>query len=194
MKTVLYYFSGTGNSLAAARHLAGELGDTEIIPIAKAKEESAGIAADRIGVVFPVYIFGMPVIVAEFVKKLKVDSSKYIFAVATNGGMLCATLIQLEAILKNRGLKLSAGFGIQLPDNYIPIHGAIASEKQQKMFEKEKAKIKYIAGIVKEGRGCKIEKGAFLQNLIFSGLIYKNTAGKIHVSDKNFYADDKCGG
>ncbi len=45
MKTIIYYFTGTGNSLAVARDIAEELHDTvEIVPIAKLiKEESINI-------------------------------------------------------------------------------------------------------------------------------------------------------
>jgi len=192
MKTALFYFSGTGNSLVVARHLAKELGDTEIIPISKVILDNIDLSADRIGIIFPVYMWGLPLIVTEFVKKLKSESSKYIFGVATYGGMPCATLVQLAAILKDRGMKLSAGFGVQLPGNYTPLYGAIDTEKQEKMFEKERIKIKEIAGIVKEGREWKIEKNAFLSNLFFSGLIYSTAAHRIPTFDKNFYADEKC--
>ena len=34
MKTTIYYFSGTGNSLSAARKIAALLGDTDLTPIA----------------------------------------------------------------------------------------------------------------------------------------------------------------
>ncbi len=34
MKTIIYYFTGTGNSLAAARKVAALLGDCGLVPIA----------------------------------------------------------------------------------------------------------------------------------------------------------------
>ncbi len=34
MRSVIYYFTGTGNSLAAAKKIAASLGETELVPIA----------------------------------------------------------------------------------------------------------------------------------------------------------------
>ena len=192
MKTTLFYFSGTGNSLVVARHLAAELGDTKIVPIAKAIKGNVDLSADRIGIIFPVYMWGLPLMVAEFVKKLKTEPSKYIFGVTTYGGMPCATLVQLSNLLKANGLRMSAGFGIQLPGNYTPLYGAIDTAKQEKMFAKEKTKIKEIADTVKSGKTGKIEKGSLIHNLLLSGLLYGSMSGKIPSSDKNFFADEKC--
>ena len=192
MKTTLFYFSGTGNSLVVARHLAKELGDTEIVPMAKAIKGPISLSADSIGIIFPVYMWGMPLMAAEFVKKIKVEPSKYVFGVATCGGMPCATLVQLSNLLNANGVKLAAGFGIQLPGNYTPLYDAIEAAKQEKMFSKEKEKIKEIAGIVKAGKTAKIEKNSFIQNILLSGLLYRSMSPKIPASDKNFYADEKC--
>ena len=38
MKTIIYYFTGTGNSLAAARKIASIPGDCEQVPIASLQE------------------------------------------------------------------------------------------------------------------------------------------------------------
>ncbi|WP_245618532.1 hypothetical protein [Methanogenium cariaci] len=44
MKTVIYYFTGTGNSLAAARTVASVLGgETECVPIASLRETPGDI-------------------------------------------------------------------------------------------------------------------------------------------------------
>ena len=53
MKTILYYFSGTGNTLMLARLLAKELGDTEIINIVSCNGSPPTPEADAIGILFP---------------------------------------------------------------------------------------------------------------------------------------------
>ena len=68
MKTILYYFSGTGNTLMLARLLAEELGDTEIINIVSCSDSAPGPEADAIGILFPVYACGLPKMVCDFVK------------------------------------------------------------------------------------------------------------------------------
>lgn len=122
MKTTLFYFSGTGNSLKVAKDLAGELGDTELIPIAKAIDKELALSADRIGIIFPVYMWGMPLIVNRFVQKIRTD--KYVFAITTCGSFAAGTLLRTANYLKANGVKLSAGFVIVMPGNYIPMYGA----------------------------------------------------------------------
>lgn len=56
MKTEIYYFTGTGNSLVVARDLTKELnGELIAIPSVMSKE-TINIDAEVIGIVFPVYI------------------------------------------------------------------------------------------------------------------------------------------
>jgi len=50
MKTTIYWFSGTGNSLKIAKDLAEKLEDTELIPIAKVwKAESIVAETEKVG-------------------------------------------------------------------------------------------------------------------------------------------------
>ena len=57
MKTIIYYFTGTGNSLAVAKKITAVLGDCDLVPIASLQSTTADItpAADRVGIVNPVY-------------------------------------------------------------------------------------------------------------------------------------------
>ena len=96
MKTTIYYFSSTGNSLIVARELAEKLGETVVSSIPKAINQDIDLSADGIGIVFPVYIWGMPAIVSKFLKKFKNINNKYIFAVATFGGFPAGTLLQVK--------------------------------------------------------------------------------------------------
>ena len=66
MRTDIYYFSGTGNSLAIAQNIAEELGDTRLIPIPKAVQNGLDTTAPQLGLVFPVYVWGLPRMVADF--------------------------------------------------------------------------------------------------------------------------------
>ncbi len=55
MKKVIYYFSGTGNSMRAAEVIAEELDHTEIISMRMDPHEVSAENAEIIGFVFPVY-------------------------------------------------------------------------------------------------------------------------------------------
>ena len=104
MKTTIYYFTGTGNSLAAARKIAGALGETELVPIASLADTPGIIspAADRVGIVCPVYDCGVPVMVANFAERLDLSKARYAFAVVTMGGMGVSALHQLDGIVRER--------------------------------------------------------------------------------------------
>jgi len=135
MSTTIYYYTGTGNSLWTARKLASVLEETQCIPLKRCTDEKVVCASDRIGLVFPVHIWGVPPPVVEFIRRLNVDPTQYLFAMAVNAGQPAATLIQLQSILREKQLHLSSGFSIDLPSNYIPWGGAPAPDKQQKKFD-----------------------------------------------------------
>ena len=53
MKTAIYYFSGTGNSLKVAQDLVEKLEDTELRPIAKIwKEKNLESTSENTGFIF----------------------------------------------------------------------------------------------------------------------------------------------
>ena len=194
MRTKLFYFSGTGNSLKVARDLAGELGGAEVIPVTRAIGGETDIDAECIGLVFPVYAWGLPLIVAELCRKFVPMQSAYIFAVATYGGLAGGTLIQLKKLLERKKLTLAAGFAVRMPGNYTPLYGAIPEDRQQKMFAEENRRVREIAEKVRARKRGKIETGNFLVNLILSGLIYRLFSSYVHGSDRFFRVTDKCDG
>jgi ferredoxin len=191
MKTTIFYFTGTGNSLKIAKDIASQLGDTALIPVQKAIKETLDLSADRIGLVFPVYMWGMPSIIAEFAKKMRPGNDKYVFAVVTYGGMPGATLLNLSRAFKKQGTTLSAGFGIQMPGNYIPMYGAKPEESQKIKFEKAAEKVNRIVDIIKKGVSCKPAANGFLANALLS-LVYKSGMPRIHQMDKSFVVLDNC--
>ncbi len=111
METTIFYFSATGNSLSLSRNLANELGNCEVVSMAKAiqnntvKENSA-----KVGFIFPVYAWGMPRMVEEFVQKIQIPESSYVFAVVTCVAIPGNTLKNLKKLLLTKGIQLHAGF------------------------------------------------------------------------------------
>ncbi len=195
MKTDIFYFSGTGNSLKVARDILQQVKDGQVIAIPKViSQDSITTNADRVGIVFPVYMFGAPLIVVDFLRKLKLNQGQYIFAVVTYGGLAGGTLQQIERELARKGLKLSAGFGIAMPGNYTPLYGAKPLAVQNKMFEREYSKVKAISDIIEAGRPYPVEKGNFLINLIFSGLLYNSCSSSIPKMDRSFWVENTCTG
>ncbi len=192
MNTIIYYFSATGNSFVAARDLAAELGNAKLIPITKALKAAADEIPDAIGIAFPVFMLGMPLIVADFLNSVKVKQGAYVFTLATLGGLPGRAHSQAQEILAKRGIELAAGFSVVMPGNYTPLYGAKPKEEQQKMFEKEKIRIKEIARFVRERKKSALEQKPFLSNFLLYKLLYKGGSRQIPLSGKGFWFTDAC--
>lgn len=150
MADVIFYFTGTGNSLAAARKLAAKLGDTQVMSIADLiEEDTIALPYERIGFAFPVYYATVPTIVRRFIRKLKFDASQYLYGVATFGAESGLVFEHLGRLVAESGGKLSAGFPLHMPGNYIIKYGAIPAAIQQKLFKNEGKKLELFADTVK---------------------------------------------
>ncbi|MFA6434594.1 MAG: EFR1 family ferrodoxin [Elusimicrobiales bacterium] len=190
MSTTIYYYTGTGNSLWAARKLAAELPDTRLASMRRARPEDG--KSKTAGLVFPVHIWGLPRRVVEFLSRLPADPSVYYFAVAVNAGQTAATLPQLQKLMKARGLNLSSGFSLVMPSNYIPWGGAAPAEEQDRQFSAADKKLKEIADLIGRRETKPVEKGPLWQRLLLSGVCYKLSYSKVPKTDKDFWVDDKC--
>ncbi len=190
IKTRLYVYTGTGNSLWIARQLAAELKKSaiEFMPYPK---KAFKVQAEAVGIIFPVHIWGLPGRVIRFVRHLKVKPGTFLFAVAVNAGQPAATLLQLQRLMATRKLPLSLGYSIVLPSNYIPWGGPGPMDAQQKRFEGAHEKVKTIAGAVLRRERHKVERGPLWQNILFS-LLYKLSFRQVRKMDKKFLADEKC--
>ena len=71
-KRIIFYFTGTGNSLYIARQLAGENAELLSIPqmVKRGKYE---FEADEIGIVYPIYGHMPPYMVRQFIQKAKTE-------------------------------------------------------------------------------------------------------------------------
>ena len=106
------YFSGTGNSLYAAKKLAELTGD-RALPLADIMGQPEHLPHRRFGIVFPVYFGDVPEPVRDFIAKAPLDKGTYFFGIATCGGTGGRTLRTLSRLLKKRGCDLA--YGLVLP-------------------------------------------------------------------------------
>jgi len=154
-KTILYYFSGTGNSLAVAKGIAEKTKST-LMPIASLEGKATiKTEADIIGIIFPTYLAqlqGIPLVVERFVKKLENINATYIFAVCTCGGFELVnglpTLKRLNKLIRLSGGKLAAEFTIKLPMNNLSYPSKLINQNQAIMFKESQEKIGQICQII----------------------------------------------
>lgn len=80
MKSVIYYFSGTGNNLAIANRLAQELGNTTVLPMeVLLKHKSIPEEYDWVGYTAPCYYSHVPPFVEECMQGVVYTKEEFIY-------------------------------------------------------------------------------------------------------------------
>ncbi len=195
MKTILYYFTGTGNSLAVARALAARLPDTELspIPMHLLKGEKVQVPPDaNAGIIFPLYAMGLPNLVVSFFKILDLSKAGYVFSIVTEGGTSGFPAGQFRDLAESAGHELDAAWWIQMPDNYIPLSAPPAKDRQKNIREDALRKVAVIADAVKERRSRPMD--LTLSGKILRMILYKGFIRRISAFDKKFVVSTNCNG
>jgi ferredoxin/flavodoxin len=193
---MIFYFSGTGNSLHAAKRISAHQNERliSISDCLKARTLEFKLAGNEIaGFIFPTYFFGIPTIVLDFMKRLTLRSSgeNYIFAACTCGGDSGNLLKDFAGILKKKGLALNAGFEIVMPDNYILMFNLLTPpERVGKILTDAEVRIGQINSAVSGRKDVKPAGG-------FSPWIKTVTGYPVYKfgrSTKPFHTADNCTG
>lgn len=178
---MIYYFSGTGNSLYVARHLADSLGE-RLCPMI-----FPNLTDDQsIGLVFPVYGWGIPNVVKKFIQNCLLPKGAYLYAVMTCGDDMGYTDKVLEKAL---GRKLDAAFSVLMPDVYVCLPGFDVDSKEEcrEKFEKEKEAVQLITECVKERQVVRhLKRGPFPWTKTY---ILRPLFNRYLVTDKYFRVD-----
>jgi ferredoxin/flavodoxin len=190
MSGEIYFFSGTGNTLTVARGLATQT-DARLITIpSTVNQKSISPDTDFIGIVFPVYHGGLPLIVHNFIKKLTLSEKTYVFAACTYGDNPGLSLEHLARQVELRGGRLSGGFGVHMPYNYItPTFNAnnflgsfklrrIEAEVQQILISESYTKIQTIAAYVNSRQTGKLERDSVVITRLVEAINLHETLGK----------------
>ncbi len=118
---MIFYFTGTGNSLFAARQLADD--GEEVVSIARALREKRFHYVlrenEKLGFVFPVYFYTVSDPVLQLVRRLRVENASYVYAVIPCGASIGAAGGFLKAELQKRGLTLRRADALVIPDGAL---------------------------------------------------------------------------
>lgn len=122
MKKVIFYFSGTGNSMRGAEVIAEELGDTEIISMRMDPHEVSAENAEVIGFVFPVYHWTMPAPAVQFVEQLKINPNAYIFVLAMPSFICGISCEKCAGLIEAKGGRIVYGNLVHCVANYATVY------------------------------------------------------------------------
>ncbi len=189
MNTILYYFTGTGNSLAVARDIAKNT-HAELIGIpAAVKTEQTIPKNSAVGIIFPLYAGGLPNIVVEFLKTINLREAGYVFAVTTEGGRMGFPKSQTEKLCRKAGHCLDAAWWIQMPDNYLPLGNPPKEDEQKRMYHAARGLIEEIS---KGVNNRVIHKSSMGFSGKLMGLAYGMFMKHLPESDKKFIVNPRC--
>lgn len=191
MKKIIYYFSGTGNSLYTANKIAQAIGGAELVSVRCNPQDFSAVDADVIGFVCPVYEWDIPGTFKKFIQQLDINPNAYIFMVATYIAVLGKSFETIQKLLEEKGTKLNYGRAIR----------CVASQCiAYPPFPPEKIMLPYMEKQIK--KTCKEiqqkKERAYPRMSPITRRRFPKTMGPYlaieHEYDKGFYTDDRCKG
>lgn len=187
---ITLYFTATGNSLAAAKKIGGEL-----VSIPQAiRNGRYEYETDAIGFVFPTYCCNVPPIVQEFLSKAKLKTD-YLFAIATYGNPMGSggdgnELGELEKYAAGLGYRFDYLNSVLMVDNFVD-NFDIQKEIEKLPSKRTDESLEAIRADIAARRSYKKPVGAMGKMLtnMCRGLAKKQAEGK---TARKFIVSDAC--
>jgi ferredoxin len=180
---MIFYFSGTGNSKWVAEQIANKINE-KVVAIADIKDVLSTKDEKIIGLVFPIYAWGVAEPMLQFTKKLQ-KTNAFTFGICT-----CAMDAGLAMKKLSTIFKLDSCYSVTMPSNYIV--GADVEDERIINEKIAKAKIDLDAisvEILENKKVYRVNEGAvaFLKsNFATMGF------NKFARNTKPFFADVNC--
>lgn len=192
---MIFLFSGLGNSRYVAQKIADDGERVFFIPdvVKDGIYDYTLKDGERLGFVFPVYCWQEPKVVADFVRRLKLDRKPdYTFMVCTCGDDCGYTERTFRRTLGKIGLGLDAAMAVQMPNTYVNLPGmdVDAIELSTQKLKDSERRIEEILVILsrREKVSQMIITGMpFLKTYIVKPLFYAAL-----VNDKRFRVTEDC--
>ncbi|MEA4956597.1 NAD(P)H-quinone oxidoreductase subunit I, chloroplastic [bioreactor metagenome] len=161
---MIFYFTGTGNSLYVAEKIQ-KSEHVKLVDMGRALNENIFNykveKGEKIGIIFPVYFYGMPTIVSEFINKLNLETEEtpFIYTIITCGSGIGNADKSLAKLLKSKNLELSSSYSIEMPSNYIMIYDPANKEDSKITINAANKSLKKIIDEIKNRK-----KGYFVKH------------------------------
>ncbi len=191
MKKVIYYFTGTGNSLYATAKIAEEIGGAEIVSVRSNPENVSAENADVIGFVCPVYEWDIPGTMKTFVTNLKINPNAYIFMIATYIAVHGKSFETMEQLLNAKGAYLSYSRAIRCVASQCIAYPPFPPEKL--MIPYMEKNIKKTAKEIRDQKQRAYPHMSFLTQKLYPKVMtpYMEVEKEY---DKGFFTDNRCTG
>lgn len=201
---VIYYFSGTGNSLFVAKELQKRISDSSLIPIISLLDERViHTKGKTIALVFPVHAITIPIAVKKFLMKADFESSEYLFAIVTREGTIFKGFQKIDRILNKKNKQLDAGFILNMYNNDTRHENyKVPSESDISALESVVLKkLDFIQNIIKYRMASREKDSEYtidfghnpfvnkiLEKIVLTGMTVSEYIGGVNY----FYSDSNC--
>ena len=186
---MIFYFTGTGNSLFAAKTLAHD--GEEVVSMIEALRSKAFHYTlkdnEPLGFVFPVYFYTVSDPVLELVRNLTVENASFVYAVIPCGASIGAAGGFLKSELKKRGLELQRVDALVVPDGALIFYDIDTPEKMEKQLDAATKELAAIKQAIDKHEGNRITGSSVLGKI---GLAAYHAC----MGTRAFHADEKCVG
>ena len=184
---MILYFSGTGNSKYVAEKLA-ELLNEELFNIESSHRLPMMVDNESLGIIFPVYAWGLPKIVADYLSNKNI-TNKFVWTVMTCGDDMGYADVILEKTIKRT---VNAAYSLQMPNTYVSLPGfdVDSQELACKKIKETEAQLPRIAESIRNKENCsELTRGdmAWMKTYVLRPLF-----NKFLVTDKFFRKTQDC--
>lgn len=186
---ITFYFTATGNSLAVAKKIGGEL---KSIP-QEMKSGDLNYEDDVIGIVFPVYANEPPRMVQEFLSKAKLKAG-YFFAIGTYGMLSGNPFKYVQREAKRNGYQFDYTNCLLMVDNFVD-NFDIKKETEKIPKKKIEENLAAVRSDIKARKKKEMPAGLMSKAItkmcepLYKGIVSGTTSEKFRVNDKCI----KCG-
>lgn len=195
---MVFCFSGTGNSLYAAKIIAKKLGD-ELVSINEIMRQRildpyvAKYAFDSdkpLVFVSPTYCWRLPRFVEQFISESRFEGNRKVYFFLTCGDGTGAAAHFAEEFCRRLELKFMGLGSVKMPENYITMFNAPSYDDARAIIRAAIPSIEYAAGQIalekhmKDINGRPEDKAL---NKLVNPAFYR-----LFINDKKFYATKDC--
>lgn len=196
---MIFYFSGTGNSLWVARELSKAFNEP-LISIAEVTKAGNNATVyflqptEQIFFVYPVHSWGPAVLVGEFMRhlELKAYTGQPVYSICTCGDECGYTENRIGKWLRQKGITLTGSYSLQMPNNYILLPGFDVDPKEveEKKLQEVPSRLAAIVQAIRETTGQPLYHTGSLP-FLKSRMIYPLFV-RYALKRNSFYATDAC--
>lgn len=192
-KAQLFYFTGTGNTLALVKAAAATLEQQGItVELSNILSSTEAELPELVGVLFPVYSYGAPRVINRFLKRLQAGEGRTAFVVANAAESAGTAATNIGLVLQLNGYKVMLADWVRMPSNYILGRQALDDEKAAEIIAAGEAKVKQLVETLLNPYLAKPSLGG--QNKLFHRFAYWVFLKSLKYAPRFYQSTDKCNG